>query len=136
MRMLGPLVAVGFVVVTLAAASAAAQERITIEIRDQGGGGAAETVRLSVPLVPRGTSRVATRVGSADHDVSVSHDDDRRTLHFEVRRVDVEHGPTHSFTVSVDVALGAGSRAVIAHLRRPDGTVTDVVVRRSADART
>lgn len=132
MRLLGSIVGVGLLAGTLAPSPAAAQDRITLEIRDHGGGAAAETVRLSLPLVPRGTSRVETRVGSADHHVSVSHDEARSTIHFEVRRVDVERGPTRGFTISVGVALRAGSRAVIAHLRRPDGTITEIVARRTA----
>lgn len=132
MRLLGSIVGIGLLAGGLAPLPAVAQDRITIEIRDRGAGGAAETVRLSLPLVPRGTSSVETRVGSADHHVSVSHDDDRSTLHFDVRRVDVERGPTRGFTVSVGVDLRAGSHAVIAHLRRPDGSVTEIVARRTA----
>lgn len=130
MRLLGSIVGISVLMAAHAPLSAAAQDRITIEIRDHRGGGAPEVVRLSVPLVPRGTSRVDTRVGSADHHVSVSRDDDTETLRFEIRRVDVERGPTQGFAISVGVDVRPGSRAVLAHLRRPDGSVTEIVARR------
>jgi len=116
----------------LAPFPAAAQERITLEITDQARNRAPETVHLSVPLIPHRTSRVETRIGSADHHVSVTRDDGRGTFHFDIRRVETERGPARSFELSVGVALRPGARAVLAHLRRPDGSTTEIVARRGA----
>jgi hypothetical protein len=117
-----------------AAAKARSSSVLSLEIVDRAPSRRAQTVRLSVPVHERGSSRVESNAGNADYKAEVQRlgsPGDPGPLRIELRRIDRRsHSETDAhradIRLEVNVELRSGERTVLARLERPDGSSTEV----------
>jgi hypothetical protein len=117
-----------------AAAKARPGSVLSLEIIDRAPSRRNQTVRLSVPVTSRGSSRVESNAGNADYKAEVQRTgspDDPGPLRIELRRIDRRsHSESDAhradIRLEVSVELQTGQRAVLARLERPDGSSTEV----------